>query len=96
MDRKDTLLTAETCVCGQREKDYGTPKDNFSVIADFWNVYANRVCLKDKQIIFTPHDVAVMMSLMKHGRITSGQPKADNYIDACGYLACASEIATET
>ena len=95
MNRKDTLMTAESYVNGQREADYGTPEDNFRVIGDFWNTYVNAACVKDGKVHFTPHDVAVMMSLLKHGRMATGQVKDDTYVDACGYLACACEIATK-
>lgn len=93
MNRKDTLMTAESYVNGQREQDYGTPEDNFKIIGDLWNVYANATCIKNGKVHFTPHDVAMMMSLLKHGRIATGMIKDDNYIDACGYLAIASEIS---
>lgn len=33
MNRLDTLKAAAECVCGSREEDYGSPEDNFSVIA---------------------------------------------------------------
>lgn len=96
MDRAETLTAAQYCVNGAREQDYGTPEDNFQVIADFWNVYVNHTCIDpDGKVVFDPHDVAIMMSLMKHGRICSGKIKEDNYVDGCGYLACAAEIATE-
>lgn len=97
MDRAETLTAAQYCVNGSRQEDYGTPENNFQVIAEFWTVYANRGnCIQpDGSIIFDCHDVAIMMSLMKHGRIVSGKPKEDNYVDACGYLACAAEILTE-
>ena len=93
MNRKDTLMTAESYVNGQREADYGTPEDNFKTIGEFWDVYANTACVKDGKVHFSPHDVAMMMSLMKHARIATGTAKDDNYIDACGYLACAAEIS---
>lgn len=40
------------------------------------------------------HDVAIMMALFKIARVKTGGTKADNYVDGCGYLACAGEIAT--
>jgi len=40
-------------------------------------------------------DVAILMALMKFGRITSGKVNMDNYIDAIGYVACAGEIASK-
>ena len=33
-NRKDVLSDAETCVCGHREQDYGSPENNFQIIAD--------------------------------------------------------------
>lgn len=33
MNRLETLKAAAECVCGSREEDYGSPEDNFDVIA---------------------------------------------------------------
>lgn len=83
--RAEILDAAKKIVTGDREKQYGSPEDNFSVVARFWSTYAGRE--------FTPVDVAMMMTLLKVARIKTGHYKADSYIDACGYLACAAEIA---
>lgn len=83
--RAEILDAAKKIVTGDREKQYGSPEDNFSVIARLWSTYAGRE--------FTPVDVAMMMTLLKVARIKTGHYKADSYIDACGYLACAAEIA---
>lgn len=56
MKRADILHTAEKCVCGQREQDYGSPENNFQIIADFWSVY--------KGVKFSASDVAMMMALL--------------------------------
>jgi hypothetical protein len=40
------------------------------------------------------HDVGVMMVCMKLARTQSGAVNPDDYVDACGYAACAGEIAT--
>ena len=50
MTRKEVLQTAEKMVCGHREQDYGSPEDNFKVIADFWSTY--------KGVEFSSTDVA--------------------------------------
>ena len=83
--RAEILDAAKKIVTGDREKQYGSPEDNFGVIARLWSAYAGRE--------FTPVDVAMMMTLLKVARIKTGHYKADSYIDACGYLACAAEIA---
>lgn len=95
MNRKQTLDEADKCVNGQREHDYGSPEDNFATIAEMWTSYLRRSGPKFNPIIVTAHDVTVMMALLKIARIASGQVKDDNYVDGCGYLACAAEIATE-
>ncbi len=83
--RKDILQQATQCVCADREQAYGLPEDNFARISALWNAY--------KPCGFTPHDVGIMLALLKIGRIASGQTKEDNYVDLAGYAACAGEIA---
>jgi hypothetical protein len=85
--RKSILAEAERCVCTDREAQYGPIENNFSLIARLWREYLDT----DKPI--TAHDVAMMMALLKIARIASGKFKEDSYIDACGYLACAGEVA---
>ena len=82
--RKAVLDKAAEYVCGRREREYGTPEDNFSRIAALWSAY--------KGCDFTAHDVAMLMALLKVGRIAKGSGGMDSYIDLCGYAACAGEI----
>ena len=87
MKRADILHTAEKCVCGQREQDYGSPENNFQTIADFWSVY--------KGVKFSASDVAMMMALLKVARIKSGGGTEDSFVDLAGYAACGGELVTE-
>lgn len=87
MKRADILHTAEKCVCGQREQDYGSPENNFQIIADFWSVY--------KGVKFSASDVAMMMALLKVARIKSGGGTEDSFVDLAGYAACGGELVTE-
>ena len=84
--RKRILADAAQCVCGQREDDYGSPENNFYNIAKLWNAYLG-------DTIFDAHDVGIMMALLKIARIRGGRRKPDSYVDACGYIACAGELA---
>lgn len=86
MNREYFLEEAKKCVCGGRDQDYGTPEDNFALIAKFWSVY--------KGIVFERKDVPIMMSLLKIAR-SKNSDSADNFIDLCGYACCAGEIVTE-
>ena len=88
MTRKEVLQTAEKMVCGHREQDYGSPEDNFKVIADFWSTY--------KGVEFNSTDVAMMMALLKVARIKSGSGTDDSFVDLAGYAACAAEVSHKT
>ena len=92
MTRKDILETAGKCVLGDREKDYGSPEDNFRRIAGLWNEYVKSRSLGC--VIFEPEDVAIMLILLKVARIASGNLKEDNWVDIAGYAACGGEIQT--
>lgn len=87
MTRTEILEAAKRCVCGDREQDYGSPESNFGKIAEFWSTYSGYP--------FTSKDVAAMLALLKIARISSGNAKADNWVDLAGYAACGGEIETE-
>lgn len=87
MKRKETLEKAIACVCGQREQDYGSPEDNFRIIAQLWTAYTGYP--------FDSKDVAMMMALLKIARIASGTATEDSFVDLAGYAACGAEIATK-
>lgn len=84
MNRLDTLKAAAECVCGSREDDYGSPEDNFAVIAALWTAYTGTDV--------APKDVAMMMALLKIARAKAGS-KPDTYVDLAGYAACGAEIS---
>ncbi len=88
MLRHEILDKAKECVYGQREQDYGTPEDNFRMIAELWNAYFG-----DR--VFTAKDVAMMMALLKIARIRSGNATEDSFVDLAGYAACGGEIVTK-
>lgn len=97
MKREEILNAAKACVCGDREQDYGSPERNFETIAEFWDAYIKATTAARGGVVsIEPHDVAVMMGLMKTARIaTSPRPKADSWIDLAGYAACGGEIETD-
>lgn len=87
MNRAETLDAAKACVCQNREQEYGSPERNFELIADLWSVYLG--------VEITPVDVALMMAQLKMARIKTGTFKEDSFVDACGYIACAAELASK-
>ena len=76
MNRPEVLDTAKKCVCGQREQDYGSPENNFQIIADLWSTYYGQK--------FTALDVSMMMILLKIARIRTGTATEDSFVDAAG------------
>ena len=93
MTRKEILDAALKCVNGDRDEQYGSPEASFEAIANFWNVYLHELReTRGSDICLVAKDVAVMMSLFKIARITTGQSKDDNWIDLAGYAACGGEI----
>ena len=83
--RTETLEAAAALINGDREKDYGTPQDNFQRIAMVWEVYMG--------VTISPHDVTLMMAMLKIARLAHDPSKEDSYIDAAGYIALANELA---
>lgn len=84
MKRKEILEEAMRCVCADRQDQYGSPENNFRLIADLWNKYVGVSNIK-------PRDVAAMLALLKIARIRNGV-KDDNWVDLAGYAACGGEL----
>lgn len=92
--RASILEEANRCVCGQREQDYGSPEDNFRLIASMWEMYIRQRCVgSGADVSIMPEDVAMLMALLKIARICTGTGMADSFVDLAGYAACGGEIA---
>ena len=97
MDRKEILATAQKCVCGDRDEQYGSPENSFEAIAARRGCYLwHKNSLGQQRGVgknfISPEDVAAMMVLFKIARIATGSYSADSWIDAAGYAACGGEI----
>lgn len=90
--RAEVLREAEQLIVGDRNDTYGTPTQNFTNIADLWNVQFRHL-LKDGAK-FTPADIALALIQVKMAR-TIAQPKRDNFVDIAGYAACGYETTVE-
>ena len=85
--RGQVLDTAKEYVTKDRAADHGNMEDNFSTIGKYWSVHLG--------VDVSATDVAVMMTLLKAARIKSNPSHPDNWVDACGYMACGGEIASK-
>ena len=90
-NRASILQEAEILVNGDRNVDYGDPIDDFRRTADFWSTYLSG--LVGQPLFLKPHDVAVMMSLLKISRITWSPNKRDHWADLAGYAACGFDCS---
>ena len=86
--RADILDVAKEYVTKDRAADHGDMEDNFLTIAAYWNTHLGIH-------VIGPQDVAVMMTLLKLARIKQNEKHLDNWIDACGYMACGGEIVSK-
>ena len=82
---RDIYDQARYLTATDRQAQYGTPEANLGRIAALWSAYLG----KD----LDAHDVAVMMALVKIGRIGSGVIVRDNYVDAVAYIGLADRLA---
>lgn len=87
MKNSDILNIASQLVNNDRNDQHGDMTTNHINIAKLWSAY--------KGVEFTAHEVAVMMALLKIARTKIGAVNPDDYVDACGYLGIAGEIASE-
>lgn len=90
MTRTESIKKLEQIICADRESEYGTPEDNFGLIARYWTEYLKT--RQDNKI--RPEDVTIMMCLLKIARVQTGAFKKDSYLDLAGYALCGLEVAS--
>lgn len=79
--------TAAELVLGDRNKDYGSPHPDFAGIALMWSGLLNTKLKEQLSAV----EVGLMMTALKLRR-HAHKPKADNLVDAHGYLLCVEWI----
>lgn len=85
MIRSDILKTADALITGDRADAYGNPDAMFEQIGRLWAAYDGHNV--------SAVDAAIKMALMKIARMQMGATDMDSYVDACGYIALAGEMA---
>jgi len=87
MRARDVCRRAADLVSGDRARQYGDARLLHARIATLWSAHLGHS--------ITPHDVALLLLLLKVARTTGGTFNPDNYIDAAGYAAIAAELASD-
>lgn len=81
--RTEICHQAIALINGDRQREYGTPVQNFTRIADRWSQHLDRT--------IWPAEVCLMMSELKLARLANGYHE-DSVRDAIGYLALYAEL----
>lgn len=97
MSDPDQLLLQQALatISGDRRKDYGSPEDNFRVIAGLWTTYfqAKGLDFTDPDHGVSAADVSALMILMKAARLAHSSAHADSWRDIAGYAACGARVS---
>ena len=96
--RAKLLVDAANLIDGDRNVQYGDPIDDFSLTASMWEDYLRRIVITRNtggEVFLDPHDVAVMMMLVKISRLAQSPEKQDHWLDIAGYAGCGWECAEQ-
>lgn len=97
-ERSKLLTEAASVIDGDRNVQYGNPIDDFSLTAQMWEAYLRRL-METRNLdvpMLDPHDVAVMMMMVKLSRLAQSPEKKDHWTDIAGYAGCGWECVTQT
>lgn len=75
---------------GDREKTYGSPDKNLSLVANYWNIYIKALTGTDPGL--TGESVCLMMILLKLARLQNSPTHRDSQVDICGYAALMNKV----
>lgn len=81
------LQEAQRLIHGDRNKNYGHPRENFQDIADLFSAYLGQE--------ITDIDVANLMILVKVARVKETGYHRDSFTDIAGYAGCVERIYEE-
>jgi len=94
MKREDILKKSAEIISGPRAADYGDALENFSRIAEGWNIIVEKAVETHGSL--TPQHVALMMDWLKTARLLNTLDHEDSWIDKCGYVAIGGSFSEKT
>jgi len=89
--RAALLDEAKALITGDRNNQYGPPTQDFKRAADAMTAMGYRSARGRIQ----PHDVAILVTLVKISRLQWMPEKRDSWADIAGYAGCGWECVTE-
>jgi len=91
MKRDKVLEKAGEYINGDRAKDYGDAYDNFTRIAEGWNLIIKEAQTTHGHV--TARHVALMLDWLKTARLLHNLDSTDGWIDKVGYSALGCECS---
>ena len=82
------LQEAHSLINGDREKDYGHPRENYTRVALLWNAHLRG---RGFDVDLSPDDCVWMMMQVKQARHMAGY-KRDTVVDAAGYIGLVDRL----
>jgi hypothetical protein len=91
------ILDEANSVIKERHKTHGDYEAVHRIVAKLWTVYVDHRDIAQHGYDLEAHDVAMMMALLKIGRIIATiNPSNDSFIDTAGYISLAHKLASGT
>jgi len=84
---KNILEEANKITHGDRQKDYGSPKDNFEQVAKIFNSIRGYKRLNAEDVVYVLLSVKLAREQHKH--------KRDNMVDIAGYTWVLNEVVEQ-
>jgi Domain of unknown function (DUF6378)/Domain of unknown function (DUF4406) len=95
-ERESVLREAIGLIAGDRNASYGPPTQDFARTAAALTATGYRRASPDENILpLQPHDVAILMMMVKISRLMATPDKRDSWVDIAGYAGCGAECAIE-
>ena len=91
--RVQALDQASALINGDRDKEYGSPKENFDRFRTMVNAYLGKRIEDGTFRGLTTTDVSAVLSLLKLSRLAHDPNKLDSWRDLVGYGALGFEMA---
>lgn len=85
------LEEAMSLTSGDRNEDYGHPRDDFKCAIDMFNIWIEHKQGNGPPVRLSPLDHPIYMLFVKLAR-EANKPKRDNLVDIAGYLRCLAVL----
>jgi len=89
VSQQTVMEEAQSLIYGDRQTQYGDPRDNLNAIAQFWMMYLYHKYKVDIEL--NGEDVCWMMAQLKMLREFNGS-KRDSLVDAIGYIGLIERL----